>query len=273
MLIRYLIAIILSAFCLVESKAQKGWEVGGTVGSAFYLGDLNTNYRINRPGPAARLFTRYNFNKRVCFKFAASYARVMAQDSDSKNTFEQSRNLSFASNIYDGSGELEFNFLPYTHGSEDEYFTPYLMGGLSVYKFNPKAKYEGNWYALQPFGTEGQFQGDEYSLTQMAFAFGGGIKLDLTAEWSLNVEISSRYLFTDYLDDVSTKYPDIKDVKKLNGPVAGALVDRSGELGIEPIGGRGRQRGNSKDRDSFHLLTIGVAYYFGHVRCPSVSKF
>ena len=36
-----------------------------------------------------------------------------------------------------------------------------------------------------------------------------GLKYDLNYEWSLNVELSVRQPGTDYLDDVSTVYPDM----------------------------------------------------------------
>lgn len=238
-----------------------------------YLGDLNTNYRIDHPGLAARLFARYNFNTRICLKFAASYAHVSASDKDSKNTFEQMRNLDFRSNIFDGAIEMEFNFMPYKHGSKEEFFTPYMLFGLATYKFNPTTDYKGESYSLNELGTEGQFLGEEYSLVQVGLCYGLGIKFDINYEWSINAELSSRYLFTDYLDDVSKIYPDVKAVRALHGDVAAALVDRSVELGIDPgIGEKGRQRGNSRDNDSYHMLTIGLSYYFGQIRCPAISE-
>ena len=267
--------LLLTIFTItcISSFAQQGWEVGGTVGISSYLGDLNTSYRVDHPGLAARLFARYNFNTRMCLKFAASYAHVAASDKDSKNTFEQLRNLDFKSNIFEGAAELEFNFMPYKHGSNDDFFTPYMLVGFSTYKFNPTTEYKGETYSLNELGTEGQFLGEEYNTLQVGLCYGIGIKLDLSYEWSLNVELSSRYLFTDYLDDVSTVYPDAKAVRALHGDIAAALVDRSVELGIDPaIGEKGRQRGNSKDNDSYQMLTIGIAYYFGQIRCPKITE-
>lgn len=268
-----LLIIFLFVFSYNESYAQYGWEVGGTIGISTYLGDLNTSYRLDHPGLAARLFARYNFNSRICLKFAASYAHVAASDADSKNTFEHDRNLSFASHIFEGAGEFEFNFLPYKHGSKEEFFTPYILLGFSTFKFNPTTTYKGKTYNLQELGTEGQFLGEEYSLVQVAFNYGLGIKCDLSYEWSINAELSSRALFTDYLDDVSTVYPDVKNVRKLHGDVAAALVDRSIEIGFDPgIGQKDRQRGNSKDNDSYNMFTIGLSYYFGYIRCPDISN-
>lgn len=271
--LKNLLVVSLIFVCTHFIKAQQGWELGGTLGISNYFGDLNSDYGLKSPGPAARLFARYNFNNRLCLKFAGSYARVSGDDKNSANTFEQQRNLNFFTNVYDAAAEFEFNFMPYTHGSNYDYFSPYGFLGFSTYKFNPKTEYNGTKYELQPLGTEGQFLGEEYSLIQVGLSYGIGMKWDINSDWSINVELSSRYLFTDYFDDVSTIYPDIKDVRKLHGEVAGNLVDRSIELGIEPgIGQKGRQRGNSKDNDSFQMLTIGLAYYFGSIRCPDISN-
>ena len=37
--------------------------------------------------------------------------------------------------------------------------------------------------------------------------------MSFSYEWSFEFEISARKLFTDYLDDVSTAYPDIDDLE------------------------------------------------------------
>lgn len=251
--------------------AQKGWEVGPGVGLSHYFGDLNTNYRLNKPGIAGSLNFRYNFNTRICLKFSGNYGTVSATDADSKNIFEQQRNLSFESVIVDGSAQLEFNFLPYIHGSADEYFTPYLFGGLSAFYYNPTAEYQGQVYELRPLGTEGQFKGEEYLPMSGAWLFGAGMKVDLNYQWSINVELGIRSAFTDYLDDVSTLYPDNDDVRRDKGEIAAALSDRS--LGVDnPISKEGRQRGNANNNDSYSIFSVSMMYYFGSIRCPEISK-
>lgn len=254
------------------ANAQMGWEAGGWIGSSFYFGDLNTEFNL-KPALAGGAVARYNFNNRVCFKFSANYGTVSAYDSDSKNTFQQTRNLHFRSRIFDGTGQLEFNFLPYVHGSRDQFYTPYLFAGLSVFHFEPQAEYMGDWVDLRPLGTEGQFKGEEYSTIQGAIAYGVGFKLDLSYEWSLNFELSSRRLFTDYLDDVSTVYPEFDDLEDLHGQIAVDLSDPSipSAEGIK-LGQTGRQRGNANNNDIFVMFGVGLVYYFGDIRCPPYSR-
>ncbi|MCB0553559.1 MAG: hypothetical protein KDD02_08415 [Phaeodactylibacter sp.] len=260
---------------LFNAIAQKGWEAGGWLGATYYFGDLNTNYDLSTPGLAGGIITRYNFNNRLCLKMGANYGKVMADDARSDNAYERARNLSFESNILEGVFQFEFNFLPYNHGSKDEFFTPYVFAGFNVFHFNPKAEYQGELVELRPLGTEGQFKGEEYYSVNGGWVYGLGMKLDLSYELSLNFELSARSLFTDYLDDVSTVYPDKGDLRRSRGDLAVALSDRSIELpGVEDsqIGRKGTQRGNSNNNDSFVMLGVGLVYYFGDIECPDYGK-
>lgn len=272
---------ILGLFCcwsLVSLQAQQGVEFGGFIGVAHYFGDLNTDFSLNDPGLAGGFIGRYNFNERVAIKLAGTVGQVSAFDFDSNNTFERERNLDFRSRILDISGQVEFNFLPYFHGSKSDFFTPYLFAGLAITNFNPQtdvcstpstpvSECNGivNTVDLRPLGTEGQFRGEEYFTTAGALAFGAGFKLSLNYEWSINVELSGRRLFTDFFDDVSGVYPDFDDLQNLRGDLAVAVSDRSNPA----IGASGRQRGNSNTKDAFGLLTVGVVYYFGDLKCPT----
>ena len=269
---KLLLAVLIACFSF-SLNAQMGWEVGGLGGVAYYFGDLNTTYSVKRPGPSAQVAARWNFNNRVCLKFSGNFGQISADDADSDNSFERARNLHFRSLVFDGAAQFEFNFLPYNHGSKEEFYTPYLFAGFSVYNFNPQAEYQGEWVDLRPLGTEGQFKGEEYYTTQGAFVIGGGFKIDLSYRWSINAEISARRLFTDYLDDVSGKYPDMDDLESLNGQIAVELSDRSivGDNEIK-IGQTGRQRGSDNRNDMFGFVGVGLMYYFGDIRCPTYSR-
>jgi hypothetical protein len=268
-----LIRAVFAAICLLSSPlvhAQMiGWEVGGWFGGSTYFGDLNTNYRLNRAKPAFGALAKYNFNDRLSLGLHASFTTLEAKDSDSKNIFEKSRNLDFKTFLFEAAPQLEFNFLPYVHGSRDYFFTPYMAAGFSVYKFNPRTKLNDKWYSLVEYGTEGQFQGEEYGKTQFAGVGAFGFKLDKNYRWSTFLELSARKLFTDYIDDVSGNYPDFDDLEAQRNDIAVALSDKS----FAPkIGEAGRQRGNGKKNDTFMLLKLGMTYYFGSIRCPDMGN-
>jgi hypothetical protein len=262
-------ALMLAAQSAGFAQGMRGWEIGPWLGASTYFGDLNTNWRLNRMHPAGGFGARYNFNDRLCLRFGANVGQISATDNDSKNIYENRRNLEFRSLIVDGTMQLEFNFMPYIHGSRDYFYTPYLFLGPCVYHFNPRTQYDGKWYNLVELGTEGQFKGEEYSLTQLAFTYGLGFKIDLSYRWSLNVDVSGRRLFTDYLDDVSGVYADVRDIRALRGDIAAELSDRSDE---PKIGQPGRQRGNGKRDDMYATVGIGVLYYFGDIRCPAFLR-
>lgn len=254
------------------SFAQRGWEAGGGLGLTYYFGDLNTQFRFDKPGPQVNLAARFNFNERLSWKFAVSYGYIYASDSTSPNAFERARNLSFRSHLGELSGQFEFNFLPYNHLNRYDNWTPYMFLGFSTFYFNPQAKLDDNYISLRSLGTEGQFKGEEYYTIQPSLVYGAGVKADFNEYWSINIEISLRRLFTDYLDDVSKEYPDKEDLLGLRGPTALLLSNRAlPENSLRyRFGEPGRQRGNSKDNDSFNFVSVSALYYFGSVKCPKM---
>ncbi len=252
--------------------AQKGVEVGTWAGSAFYFGDLNNLYRFNEPGLCGGLIGRYNFNSRLSARVQLNYLRLRASDEKSNNSYDRRRNLSFFSDLFELAPALELNFFTFTHGSKDQFVTPYMYGGFSVFQFNPKTKYLGKVYALRNLGTEGQVVGEEYNAITTAWLVGGGVKLDLNYRWSLNFDIGYRNASNDYIDDVSKVYPNYTELAKVRGPIAVALADRSiPDANNEKMGKTGFQRGNSKDHDAYLSAGINLVYFFGRLNCPQIS--
>ncbi|TVR80369.1 MAG: hypothetical protein EA409_08030 [Saprospirales bacterium] len=271
--LRLIIIFSVLYFCTLDAYSQRGWEVGAGLGFAWYFGDLNPNFDLGHPGPAASILGRYNFNDRIAARFSLSYGLIDGDDTRSDNNFQLARNLSFRSNVWDATTQLEFNFFRFVHGHRDFFFSPYVSAGLGVFHFNPKAKLDGTWHELRPLGTEGQRRGQEYYAIQPAIVYGGGLKFSVSYRWSINVEINARLLFTDYLDDVSTTYPDRNQLRQQRGDLAVALSDRSVEVnGDFQIGEPGRQRGDASRNDSYAFGIISLNYYFGRLDCPRISR-
>lgn len=267
-----ILPVIVFLFCCYVLHGQKGYELGVLAGPSFYVGDINPHFGLKTPGPSLSVLGRYNFNTRTSIRLDLAAGRLIGRDSLSENPFQQARNLSFRTDYVDASLDLEFNFFNYVHGSRSQYFTPYVYGGLAFVYYQPKAKLNDEWHALRPLGTEGQAVGDEYAQMSAALSYGMGLKMDFNYEWSLNVELCARQMFGDYLDDVSTTYPDMNELEMRRGDIAVQLSDRSAERGIEPIGQPGRQRGISGDTDSYYSVRIGLVYYIGLLQCPAISK-
>jgi len=171
------------------------------------------------------------------------------------------RNLSFISAIQEVSGTFEFNFLPFEISNYNYSFTPFMFWGLSVFHFNPKAEYKGEEIELQPLGTEGQETSDhperiKYSLISAAMPFGGGFKFN-GDNLGFTIEMGVRRAYTDYLDDVSTTYPNQIILLAENGSLAAELSDRS--LGEAPLIAPDKMRGDPNHPDWY--MFVGVSAY------------
>lgn len=259
-------------------QAQRGWELGGDIGISHYYGELNNQLDFTHPGAAVGVVGRYNFNTRLCIQMGARYVYLRGRDVWSDNNFQLARNLSFRSHTGEIFLNMEFNYMEYIHGAPYAGFTPYVLAGLNYIRMQPQAARleDGRkvWYNLRPLGTEGQLLGEEYRLFHVGIMFGVGMKIDLSRYWSLNIQLAGRYLYTDYLDDVSTTYPDKERLLDRRGELGAYFSDRSIPTEEYPfIGEAGRQRGVSGSNDMYSTLTVGVMYYFYRLRCPEISRW
>ena len=259
-----------------EEYVQQG-ELGVTIGSAHYFGDINTRASIKRPKPAIGLFFRKQFGNYVGLRIAGHYAQLGYSDTYSDNEFQKRRNLSFNSNIWEIAAMGDFNFFKFQPNDSRYLFTPYITLGLGVFTYDPYAYLNGKKEFLRPLGTEGQTIGyqnrKQYGTMAVCVPFGAGIKYNVSPNINVSFEISHRYTFTDYLDDVSTTYVGANNFPASgNGPTARLLQDRSYE--IDPnfvLGIEGRQRGNSKQKDQYAIVELGISFNISTYRCPTAN--
>ena len=260
---KYLL-ITLSFLCSYKVDAQYN-ELGFMIGASNYKGELSRHI-INTDflHPAVGIFYRHNWDRRWSWKMEINYGRISGDDAKASSPFEIDRNLSFYSNILEISPQIEFNFLPFEIGRVDYPFTPYLFTGISVFQFNPKAELDGNVYELQPLGTEGQGTNgtNPYKRVQIAIPIGGGIKIAV-GNIGIGIEVGARRTYSDYLDDVSTLYPDMNSLLAANGPIAVSLSDRSlsqFDTSASVTNAFLKQRGNSTDKDWY--LFAGITFFW-----------
>lgn len=254
---------------------QEG-EFGVGLGAAHYFGDLNTRAHLNRPKPAATLFFRKNFGNYIALRVGGTFAQLGYSDIyNTHNETMRRRNLSFNTNIWELGLQGDFNFYRFMPGEPDFRWTPYVTLGASVFNYDPFAYLNGEKHFLRQLGTEGQGldtnRAQPYSSMSFAIPFGVGIKYSINERINLGFEIVHRFTNTDYLDDVSTTYAD----KTLFPPnpdgtpsAAYLLSDRSYETG-EPIGIKGRERGNSKNKDQFVTAIFYISFNLQSYKCPS----
>lgn len=276
-----LLFIAATLWCTTAAQAQSQGdyqvgEFGITAGAAHYFGDLNSRAGLNRPKPAFGIFFRKQFGNYIGLRIAARYAQVGYADKYSKNEFQQLRNLSFNSNIWELAVQGDFNFFKFVPNDPNYLFTPYVTLGVGVFSYDPYAYLYGKKEFLRPLGTEGQnanYEGrSQYGTMAIAIPFGVGIKYNLTEKVNISFEISNRLTTTDYLDDVSTTYAGIGSFP--GGPsgqpsTAQLLQDRSYEIDKNFQFQAGQQRGNSKQKDQYIIAEIGISFNISSYRCPT----
>ncbi len=272
------LALTLSVFAFAQEEAyvQQG-DYGVTVGGAHYFGDINTRAELERPKPAFGLFFRKQFDNYVGVRLSVHYAQLGYSDTYSTNSYQQSRNLSFNTNIWEIAAMGHFNFFKFLPGSPGYTFTPYITLGIGAFSYDPYAYIADKKEYLRPLGTEGQTIGykgrKQYGTIAMCVPFGVGVKYNVTPDVNVSFEIGHRYTFTDYLDDVSTTFIGADKFPATGtGPTARLLQDRSYE--IDPnniIGIEGRQRGFSKQKDQYIIAELGVSINISRYRCPTAD--
>jgi hypothetical protein len=259
---------LLLLWMVVGTNAQY-LESGITAGGSLYTGDLNPSPALSLTQPAAGILLRYNFTTRWVWKNSLLFGKLKGDDTKGENLW--GRNLQFESNLTELSSQIEFNFLNYFTGSHRENFSPYLFAGLSLFMFNPKAPFEGNWTELQPLNTEGQDtkafpDRKPYSKISMAMPFGLGIKYGIGKRLCIGLETGYRKTLTDYIDDVSTTY-------YLEGDKIDATIPE--EILSDPLRNHspGMQRGNSRNKDWYAYGGIFITYKFNLYKAPPCNDF
>lgn len=261
-----------------ESMVMEG-EIGFSLGVAHYFGDLNTRAQLNRMKPAVGIFFRKQVNNYVAVRVSGHYAQLGYSDIyNTHNQFQQRRNLSFNSNIFEIALQGDFNFFKFI--PEDPYhsFTPYVTLGVGVFSYDPYAYYRGQKVALRPLGTEGQGNAaypdrKPYSSMGICLPFGVGVKYAINSRMNIGLEISHRFTNTDYLDDVSKTF--VGQDRFPPGPdgqpsLAQLMQDRSYETG-EIIGIEGRQRGLPNQKDQYLIGAITFSFNLTSYRCPTAD--
>jgi hypothetical protein len=264
-------------------------DVGGRKGPGKpFLKDLNFGTTKFSGG----LYIAATYKEKVALRLEGTWGLIKAYDSILKNIDQNTngryeRNLSFQSKISEISLIAEFHplfiFIDWLGRDQDPpRLSPYIAAGVGVFSFNPQSKNrDGKLVDLQPLSTEGQGfaaypERKQYKLTQINVPIGVGIRYELSPTFNLRAEILHRTTFTDYIDDVSTRYIDkslFRDAVQgggFTGSLARDAEDLSTNDRVNPGGPRGEFRkteggirGNPKDNDSYFTFNIKIGYTFG----------
>ncbi|TMI63559.1 MAG: hypothetical protein E6H07_12320 [Bacteroidetes bacterium] len=294
---RHLLPVLFLLITCFSSKSQSvGFldgkvELGLNLGPSFFLGDLGGTRGkgktfvkdVNIPFTKLMKGLYLNIYPRewLGFRLAANFGELEAADSiissgGKDEWFRKKRNLYFKSKLSEAYFAMEIYptvFLEQYDGLQGK-LRPYGLIGIGIYHFNPTAEYiepngERRWVDLKPLRLEGQGMSQypdrkEYKLTQMNVPMGFGVKYYVKETMYIGLEVLHRKTFTDYIDDVSTKYVDPVVFSQYLSPqdavVANQLYYRENLLpNYRPTRHIGQQRGDPTENDAYFsgLLRFG----------------
>lgn len=263
---KLLLIFLFFAFSTQVSRGQEGgnWELGVMAGGAGYMGDLNQNNPLKISGLSAGIFGKKNFNPYLGVRLNYSYGQIQAKDSESNNAQFRERNLSFKTSLNELSAILDFNLFNFKLGGGNRLFSPYIFAGAGVVMFKPTIKYGGEKYRLDRMATEGQE--NAYSNIALTIPYGVGLRYNYKDTWSIFSEIGYRTPMTDYIDDVSGKYPSLA---LQNNTRVGSPGLNLSDPSISQIGIPGTQRGDFRKRDTYLFVSVGISFTFVSSKCYS----
>lgn len=258
-------------------------ELVGTIGMSNFFGELGGANKIGSSGikgfkdldlkltrPVLSAGYRFYINTKFAVKGTLIYGRLKGDDAKTTERFRQNRNLHFRSPLIELSAQFEyyplneyFGHLYRTKGvagKKVNHFSPYIFLGIGGFWFNPKAKYNDDWVALQPLQTENV----SYKRISIALPFGLGCKYAISKQLSIGIEMGLRYTTTDYIDDVSTVYVDKTSANAqtqyLANPTLNSIPSFTDGSYVYNPTAVGNQRGDSKNKDAFLLTMVTVSY-------------
>jgi hypothetical protein len=255
---------ILALGLLPLLAAGQNFHFSSRFGLSGYQGDL-TKSSLSFSGVRfmGSLGVRYDLTERISLR---SYLTLGGFKGDDKKgtPVMQARNLNFKSGLFEWEGGGQYSFL----NPNESWWIPYAYAGVGLFHFKPTTKdVNGNKVSLQSLSTEGQgfIAGvKKYKLTQFCIPLGFGIERSLNEDMRVGLELGYRFLFTDYIDDVSDTYVDQSTLLAARGQQAVDLAFRGDEVGqaFYPAGGTTRGSPAQKDGYYYIAITYTVRYFF-----------
>lgn len=231
-------------------------SITGGLGFANYVGDLiKGNSALGQTSYSGNIGLNYALTPHINARFDMGLHNVQGYDSK-KGGAHPDRNLSFRSKIIEFSLAAEFTLM----NMEKYKFSPYVFAGIGVFNFNPRAYFgTGGTHGLRKLGTEGQGLAGYpglYSTMAVQYPIGFGFKYAINHKIMLLGEFNFRATGTDYLDDVSTFYPD-KALLDARNPTTSKFTYRGyGPYPKNPA----LKRGDPGNKDAYYTTQIKLAY-------------
>ena len=253
-------------------------DIGGKHGiGTKFLKDLNLGYTHLSGG----VFASVTYRNEVGLRLEATFGKISAHDvilagltDEAKNRYN--RNQDFQSRISEVVAIFEVHplFIFIDWPAKDQpppRISPYLLGGIGYFSFNPQTKLGSRIVDLRALHTEGEGFPEyptrpEYSLNQINIPMGGGLKYELNPLINLRLEVVYRKTFTDYLDDLSTTYIDPALFDKYLTPQKALDAHLLYDKQLQSVAGINGKRGTSTNNDGYLSFNLKVSVVIGRER-------
>ena len=161
-----------------QKSTAQSLEVGAFGGASYYLGDLNPQKHFIESNIAYGGLVKYNLSKRLALNLSLTQAEIKSDASNfnADHTANHAANLSTQLNEFALTAEL--NFFPYAINDRNNFWSPYVFGGLAYFITTPQSG--------------------------ISLPLGLGIKVNPLRNFGLSLFWSARKSFTDNLDQVSS---------------------------------------------------------------------
>ena len=238
-------------------------------GTANYYGEMVNPGEFGTLRPNIAIGAEYYLTSRISARAELTWFQLSGNDAQADDDRVE-RNLSFRANCLELSALGAINLTPMgLRFYQRSALNFHAFGGIGLLYFNPKAKYQGEWHALQPLQTENK----KYSRFQPVIPLGIGARIKLDPFFNILVEGGYRFTFTDYLDDASsTRYVPVLELHN-KSELAAALSDRRVEIDTQPsrpseVG----KRGNPDENDGYFIANITLQYYIPKMMFNNYNK-
>lgn len=246
--------------------AQAGIAIASFYGETRVPGSI-----FQKPHIGIDAGLQYHFHNHFAARSNLRYFLLRGDDALSDDAGDEgaewrvNRNLSFQSH----NVQLTFEGMAMLFPESSRYyqrspFNAYAVAGVGLMYFNPTAV-APETYNGTPLEEGGQrtslrkleTEGESYGPFALTYQGGLGVELEITQSLDIMVEGIYNFTTTDYLDDVSNRYPG---ADFFDDPLAAAMSDRGPEVGAPPVGA-GKRRGNPDSSDGFFLMMVKVDYW------------
>lgn len=227
---------------LAAQSSANAWEIGGGIGIVVYQGDLAPS----AAGSFRTLFFAGNLhaakilNRSFSLRANLAFGKLRGDDAVYNHPeYRQQRNFNFSSPVVEASALLVWN--PFGANYSDKGLSPYLFGGAGAGFLSVKRDWSRFNMAYFGDGSDvvtGLNTDAAHATPKIipVIPVGAGMRYNLSSRLAVNVEVSYRLAFTDYIDGFS-------------------------------------QSANPSRYDHYHTTTAGIVYRIGikdRLNCPVV---